>query len=64
MKRALLFTSAVLATAGFWGERNAATGADASAGAQVGSPAPGFELPDVYGKVFKLADFKGRIVVL
>ncbi len=64
MKRAILVTSAILATAGLWGDRNPAIGADAPAGAEVGSPAFGFELPDVYGKVFKLAEFKGRIVVL
>jgi len=64
MKRAFLFTSAILAMTGFWGDRNAATGANAPAGAEVGSPAPAFELPDVYGKPFKLDEFKGRIVVL
>jgi len=64
MKRTFLFTSAILAMTGFWGDRNAATGANAPAGAEVGAPAPAFELPDVYGKPFKLDEFKGRIVVL
>lgn len=41
-----------------------AVGADAEKKAQVGAPAPDFELKDVYGKAFKLSDFKGRIVVL
>ncbi len=41
-----------------------ALAADAPGKAQVGSPAPGFELKDVYGKDFKLADFKDKIVVL
>jgi len=32
--------------------------------AEVGAPAPGFSLPDTYGKTFTLAEFKGKIVVL
>jgi peroxiredoxin len=32
--------------------------------AELGKAAPGFELKDAYGKVFKLSDFKGKIVVL
>jgi len=29
-----------------------------------GMPAPGFELPDAEGKPVKLADFKGRVIVV
>jgi len=32
--------------------------------AEVGAPAPGFSLPDTYGKTFTLAEFKGKTVVL
>jgi hypothetical protein len=32
--------------------------------ATVGQPAPGFELTDTAGKVVKLADYKGKFVVL
>ncbi len=38
--------------------------ATANAKAELGKPAPGFALKDVYGKEFKLSDFKGKIVVL
>lgn len=34
------------------------------AGAQIGQPAPNFELKDLEGKTFKLSDHKGKIVVL
>ncbi len=30
----------------------------------IGKPAPGFELKDVYGRTYKLSDFRGRVVVL
>ena len=33
-------------------------------GASIGKPAPAFELVDIQGKLVKLADFKGRHVVL
>jgi len=36
----------------------------AAAGAEIGKPAPDFALKDVNGKDVKLADFKGKIVVL
>ena len=35
-----------------------------AAKAELGKPAPGFELKDTYGKTFKLSDFTGRVVVL
>ena len=38
--------------------------AAADAKAELGKPAPDFTLKDVYGKPFKLSDFKGKIVVL
>ncbi len=38
--------------------------ADDAPQATVGQVAPDFELKDVYGKPFKLSDFKGKIVVL
>src|SRR5512136_226115 len=34
------------------------------AGARVGQPAPDFTLPDLDGKPVRLADFKGKVVVL
>ncbi|HEX2528971.1 MAG TPA: redoxin domain-containing protein [Geminicoccus sp.] len=36
----------------------------AHAAPSVGSPAPGFELPDQDGAIHRLADFRGRIMVL
>lgn len=36
----------------------------AKAGAKIGEQAPGFELKDVNGKAVKLADYKGKTVVL
>ena len=38
--------------------------ADQAVTAAVGKPAPGFELEDEAGKTHKLADYKGKIVVL
>ncbi len=32
--------------------------------AEIGKAAPDFELPDCYGKKFKLSEFKGKVVVL
>lgn len=45
-------------------EANSSTKPAALATAKLGEAAPIFELTDVYGKSFKLADFKGKIVVL
>ena len=42
----------------------AAMAAGVVAAAEVGKPAPGFELKDVDGKVHSLADYKGKLVVL
>lgn len=42
-----------------------ADGANGSAaGATIGGPAPGFELTDHTGKVHRLADYRGKVVVL
>ncbi len=41
-----------------------ATGADAPGKVELGAPAPDFAMKDVYGKEFKLTEFKGKIVVL
>lgn len=46
------------------GKENNKEKAAASAGAEIGKPAPSFELKDLSGKTVKLADFKGKIVVL
>lgn len=44
--------------------QRAAPAADPPTTAELGNPAPGFELKDVFGKPFKLSDFKGHVVVL
>lgn len=36
----------------------------ATTGAEIGKPAPAFELKDTEGKTHKLADYKGKIVVI
>jgi peroxiredoxin len=51
----LALPAAALLTVGFAGVAHAAT---------VGQPAPAFEVKDAAGKTVKLADFKGRPVVL
>ena len=65
MKRAITLVAAVLfvcfAPLGFEGVAPAANPAPKSA---VGEPAPDFDLQDVYGKTFKLSEFKDRVVVL
>lgn len=53
MTKSLLSLSALLASALI-----------ALAGAEVGKPAPDFTAKDIHGKTHKLADFKGKIVVL
>ena len=47
----------------FYSQTTAAPG-PSDAKAELGKPAPDFVLKDVYGKEFKLSDFKDRIVVL
>jgi peroxiredoxin len=66
MKRILLTLSvAALGTFGVLAFQRAAPAAASAANkADVGLPAPDFELRDVYGKTFRLSDFKDRIVVL
>jgi peroxiredoxin len=39
-------------------------GAEGAKKAELGSAPPGFELKDVFGKAFKLSDFKDKIIVL
>ena len=53
MKRLALALAAALAIPGF-----------ALAAATVGQPAPDFSAPDLQGKTVRLADFKGKFVVL
>jgi peroxiredoxin len=69
MRRSLVPLLAVGAAAAFLITQQTAPGADNDRQAQgkkaeIGKPAPDFELKDVYGKTFKLSDFKGKIVVL
>jgi len=65
MKRTLLGVVTVgLAIAALLATQATLDGAEAAKKAELGAPAPDFELKDVYGKVFRLADFKGKIVVL
>jgi peroxiredoxin len=42
----------------------ASTGVQAAESPRVGSPAPDFSLPDEDGKVHKLSDYRGKLVVL
>jgi peroxiredoxin len=65
MKAKWLLAAGIAAVAGlsFYGALTAAPQAGAKA-AEPGQPAPEIVLKDVYGKEFKLADFKGKIVVL
>jgi hypothetical protein len=56
-RQVLRATAALLAAAAAWPLA-------ALAGAAVGQPAPAFELRDAGGKPLRLADFKGRTVVL
>jgi peroxiredoxin len=55
LRAALLVTALVVGSAGL---------ASAQTTAELGKPAPAFELKDVNGKVVKLADFRGKTVVL
>jgi peroxiredoxin len=65
MRAKWLLVAAIAAIAGMslFGRLTAAPQAGAKA-AEPGGPAPALALKDVYGKEFKLADFKGKIVVL
>ena len=60
-KWAVLIATLVLAGMVLYGRSWAAAAGKA---AEVGQKAPDFALKDVYGKEFKLADFKDKIVVL
>lgn len=59
------FSAASLAAAGFvlLSLQDVAPGVN-SPKAEIGSPAPEFELQDVYCKTFRLSEFKGKTVVL
>jgi len=59
----LVVIVAAAAAAFVYGQATAGAG-PAAAKAELGEPAPDFALKDVYGKQFKLSEFKGRIVVL
>ncbi len=60
-KWAVVIATLVVAGMVLYGRSLAAAGGKA---AEVGQKAPDFALKDVYGKEFKLADFKDKIVVL
>ena len=55
LRAALLVTALIVGSAGL---------ASAQTTAELGKPAPAFELKDVNGKTVKLADFRGKTVVL
>lgn len=55
LRAALLVTALVLGSAGL---------ASAEGTAELGKPAPGFELVDTSGKTVKLSDYRGKTVVL
>ncbi len=64
MKKILAPSAMLAVVAGAFWAFSSASGAANDAKADIGSPAPDFELKDVYGKTFRLSDFKGKIVVL
>ena len=47
-----------------WACAIASTGVQAAESPRVGTPAPDFSLPDEDGKVHKLSDYRGKLVVL
>jgi len=60
----LAATSASAATSGQHDKSSHASDEKGMRGAAIGKAAPAFELKDVDGKTVKLADYKGKIVVL
>lgn len=61
---AALAVVAIGAQATVWGEQEDPKQEAAKAKAELGKPAPDFELTDIDGKSHRLADFKDKIVVL
>ncbi len=63
LARALVLVAVVLSVGALVaGPTLAAAGKDKKP--EIGKPAPDFELPDCYGKKFKLSEFKDKVVVL
>lgn len=62
-KWGILFLAVMVCGGWFYSGTTAAPQTE-EAKVDVGQPAPGFELKDVFGKTFALGEFKGKIVVL